>query len=274
MRKFLTNLSIFILVGFSFFYTEKITYMVNNNDSIMIELKQNNYNISPIEPIIKEDTIIPGVNGLKLNVKKSYQKMKKYGAYNENLNQYDIVLPNQTLNKNKNKYIISGNSQKKMVSFLFIIEENSKLEKVLNILEKNNIKSTFFIDGKWLEQNGSYLYKLKNHIVGNNALENDTDFIWVNTTIANILNQTTNYCIFLKKSEEKLNMCYLQNNYSILPNIVIKNDLYQETKENVKSGSLILINITQNIIDELNTTIIYLKSKGYTIIDLKTHLES
>ena len=274
MKKFLQNIGVFILVGFSFFYTEKITYVINDKDDIMVKLKEKDYNIQPIEPIILEDTIIPGLGGKKINIKKSYQKMKQYGMYNENLIQYSTTLPNQMLEENKDKYIISGNSKKNMISLMFYLDENSKLDMILNILEKNNLKGTFFINEKWLETNGNEIYKLKNHTVGNGSREyGSSDFIWINTTIQNLLNKSDNYCYFIEKNKEQQKSCYIQNNYSIIPNIVVEKDLYQDVVTNVQSGNLILINVNQNIINELNNTIIYLKSKGYILVDLKTHLE-
>ena len=194
--------------------------------------------------------------------------MKKYGVYNDNLIDYELIKPQKLA---KDKYIISGNAKKNMVSLMF--KANEYFDEIINVLNSHNIKGTFFIDEIWLQQNGEDIYKLKNHTVGNGVEKIDSNFIWVNTTVLNILNQSNNYCYFKEKNKERLDNCYIQNNYSIIPTVINKN-LYQEIIKNVKAGSLILIDINRINIKELNNAIKYLKNKGYILVDLQTHLES
>ena len=99
------------LVCFSFFYTNEISNVIKENDDLLIQIKDNEnlYNVKAIDAVILDDTIIPGVSGKKVSVDKSYNNMKKYNTFNENLLVYDKVKPNVSVNKVYDKYIISGN---------------------------------------------------------------------------------------------------------------------------------------------------------------------
>jgi len=69
-----------LLVG-SFIYNEKVGLVSKLNDDLLTEIKekQNDYIEKPIEAIIKNDTIIPGINGKIMDIKKTYTKMKQIG---------------------------------------------------------------------------------------------------------------------------------------------------------------------------------------------------
>ena len=115
MKKILPLLIIII----SFIYTKSLVSVVKNYDDIMIKIKQekNKYYIKPIEAIIKNDTIIPGIKGKEVDINKTYSKMKRYGKYEESL----IVLKDIEVKNHidKDKYIISGNKNKNMVTLIF-----------------------------------------------------------------------------------------------------------------------------------------------------------
>ena len=73
--------------------THKTINFLKQKDKIMISLKniQNNYYNKPIEPIIKDNTFIPGLNGFKINIDKSYNRLKKVGSFNKQLLVYDTI---------------------------------------------------------------------------------------------------------------------------------------------------------------------------------------
>lgn len=115
MKKILPLLIIII----SFIYTKSLVSVVKNYDDIMIKIKQekHKYYIKPIEAIIENDTIIPGIKGKEVDINKTYSKMKRYGKYEESL----IVLKDIEVKNHidKDKYIISGNKNKNMVTLIF-----------------------------------------------------------------------------------------------------------------------------------------------------------
>ena len=243
--------------------------VIKEQDEIMVEIKkqQVNYNKDLIEPIIDNDTIIPGINGLKVNINKSYNNMKKIGIFNSNYFIYDVIKPKESI-KNKDKYIISGNKKINKVSLLFIIDDLDNINKILRILEKENIKSDFFITNDFINKNINIVNYLKNNDYNINYYGDykSSDFITSNTIIKNNFKQKNNYCYLENKNKEYLDICKMNNNYTIIPSIIVKNNMYSRIKKEIKNGSL--ISIYSSNINELELTIKYVKSKGFDIVKL------
>ena len=124
MKKFFEYIGMISLACFSFFFTEKTVNVVKEADNIMIEIKKavEMNKTESIDAIIKEDTIIPGIYGKVVDEEKSYQKMKRVGSYQENLLVYKQQKPNIQLKNQYDKYIISGNPKKNMVSLIFLVK--------------------------------------------------------------------------------------------------------------------------------------------------------
>ena len=76
--KLFRNLGIVAIAIFSFFYTEKIAnYMLLNNELYQeIEKEKASYEIKSVNAVIDGEYIVPGLNGLAVNVKDSYYNMK------------------------------------------------------------------------------------------------------------------------------------------------------------------------------------------------------
>jgi len=145
---------------FSFYYTEKIALLMRQKDPIYetIEDVVSTSNTNYVNAIIDDKTIIPGMNGLAVNVDKSFQKMKSFGAFNKYYLIFDQVKPEISLEDHKDKMITNGNSKKRMVSF--ILEEN---ENIAKYLKENNIEVLTIKD---------IGINLKPEETGKNAIEN------------------------------------------------------------------------------------------------------
>ena len=133
MNKYIKVCSIIVLMIFSFYYTEKVAIYVQNNTPLkkeIISYKDSN-TVKYVNAEVVGDYIVPGINGLSVNVNKSYNKMKSYNIFNENYLVYDQVKPQISLSNFKDKIIHKGNSQKNGVSILI----NSSNE----YFNKNNI---------------------------------------------------------------------------------------------------------------------------------------
>ena len=142
-------LIVIFLTIFSFYYTNKTIDIIRETDPIMKEIKKSNnkYYKKAMNAKVVNNTIIPGINGKKIDYKKSYRKMKKYGNYNEVLTVFKETKPNISINNIYDKYITVGNNEKKSVSLVFKIENNTDIENIKNInniLVNKNIKSTIF----------------------------------------------------------------------------------------------------------------------------------
>ena len=275
MRKFFEALGLISLICFSFYATNQTALVIKETDEIMKTIKNQKEieETNIIEPIVTEDSIIPGLSGKEIDVTKSYQSMKRYGYYDQKMLIYKSILPNQLLNKNHDKYIISGNNKKKMVSLVFVIKKDNNINKLVSILEEKNIKATFFLDSNFVESDNNSLLQLskKGHLIGNGSNNYDytsPDFLWLNTIIKKIAKQKNGYCYTENKNEQTLNSCSLNKNHTIIPSIIAKGKYYDEIKTKLTNGSIISLDITSSLETELPIIINYIESKGLNIVTL------
>ena len=129
-----------------------------------------------IEPIdAKIDRVwkaIPGYNGLRINIKASYKKMKANGEFDKNKIVYEEIPPNIHLEDLESEPIYRGNPQKPMVAFLINVAwGNEYIPEILKVLNEHQIKATFFFDGSWVKKNPDLAKMIKEagHEIGNHA---------------------------------------------------------------------------------------------------------
>lgn len=254
------------LICFTFFYTEKIITVSTNQDEIMIKLKEirTTNKIEPIDAIIKDDTIIPGKTGKSINLDKSYKEMKKIGYFEESLIQYETIYPTTSIYNNYNKYLISGNPYYKNISLIYIINNDKTIDNILTTISYKNIPISFFIDSTYLNNHLDIIKKLNKYEIytyGNNGSYTKDNLIITNNIINNKSNNNSIYCLFLKKETNSLNNCANNKMLSIIPSI---NGTYNDIKNNLQNGSIILINNTK----ELSSIIDYIQNKGYHLTSL------
>ncbi len=258
------------LVCFSFFYTNEISNVIKENDDLLIQIKDNEnlYNVKAIDAVILDDTIIPGISGRKVSVDKSYNNMKKYNTFNENLLVYDKVKPNVSVNKVYDKYIISGNKSITNITLTFVLYPDSNIDNIINILNKNEIKATFFVDMDYFDSNNeiiSYLIK-NNHTIGFlNSSKGNINYM--SAVVSKINNQKYLFCFNNLKNSEFLKICSLNNNYSISSNVIDK-DYYINVKKNLTNGSILTFKVSSKLDNELGLIINYVKQKGFKIINM------
>ena len=154
MKKIKYLIFIFFLV-FSFYFTDKVMIYIDSKNPIMQKITSvmNDYYISPVDAIIYNDTIIPGINGKEVNKQASLIKMEEFGAFNDTYLIYNKVKPNISLDDYKDKVIIRGNPSKRSIAL--ILEENSNLEEYL--LNKNIKYSIIATLNTTLSQNKDYI---------------------------------------------------------------------------------------------------------------------
>lgn len=262
MKKIFNIFSIICLIIVSFVYTEKSMMVVREYDSIMIKIKEQK-DIEAIKPKIIDDTIRPGILEKKINIKKSYKKMKQYGFYNKELLVYDVIDSNESLNNNLDKYIIGGNRSKNIISLIFKLNWNSNIDELMKILDKYDIKGNFVVDSNWVNKI-DYLIKEKH-----NLLSNDIE---INKIIKNVYNQKKQYCYTEKKDEKIILECSNKKYHTILP-IKINNNLLIETNKNLVSGNILSYEVNNKLINELENIINSIQNKKFTITNLIEHLE-
>lgn len=262
--KIIKYLGLFLLICFTFFYTEKVVNVINNNDELMIDIKDRaiNYEIEAIDAVIDNDTIIPGKYGKVVNIDKSYYNMKSSKVFNDKLLFYDIVKPNISLKDNNDKYIIGGNPKFKNVSLIYIL--NNNIESNINLINSINYRINIFLNYEFMLKNINMLNSLNNHDIynyGNDGIYTEDNVIMGNNIINNRTNNRSIYCLARTRNDNTINMCSKNRMYTIIPSI---DRNYSDIKSNIKNGSIIMI----NNIKELDVIVNYINSKGYNIVSL------
>ncbi len=280
MKKFFQMVGILTLMVGSFIYTEKVGTTAKLTDTLLTEIKskKDGYKENAIEPIINEDTIIPGINGKEVDVNKSYEAMSKIGYFNDKLLVYKPLKVENTLDKNKDKYVINGNNTKMDVTLLFKVGNNNDITNIIKLLEVKKVKATFFIESKYLEKHHNQIIKLvqNGHTIGNlsnNEDYEDSDFIWMKTIITNIGPQIYNYCYTEKPNKKILKICSIQNSITIMPQIIIKNKPYLNIKKQILPGSIISLDANSELNSQIEVILNYITSKGYNIKSLEELLK-
>lgn len=276
MKKIFQIIGLISLTCFSFFMTEKTALVVSDMDEIMIKIKEESdkYKTDFIDAVIEDNKIISGVNGKKVNINKSYKNMKINGFYHENLYVYDYTKPKISIIDNKDKYIIKGNPNKRMVSLIFKVSMNDDIDSILSIINNYNIKCTFFVEELWFENNKDKAKEIikDGHNIG--ILTNDyttSNFELINITLKD-MNHKNNYCYQEEENKANIDMCKLKGNYTIMPTLISLKTPLVDIKSKIESGSLLSLKINSQVKKELSTIIIYIKSKGYKITNLDENI--
>ena len=221
IKKFFKYLAIISICLFSFYYTDQISQKVKSNNPIYKQIlnEQDNYKENSINCTILEDnTIIPGLYGKEINVDKSFQKMTKLDIFNEDYIVYNYIEPTLSLNDNKDKIIIRGNSKRKSVSLIFY-QDNSIIDKITNI----NI--TVLINEE--------KYNKKYEMINNS--NNDTT--------------SNNIEKYLTKNKINKKICVIKNNnisncedkYKVKPSLILNHSNISQYINKINSGEIILL---------------------------------
>lgn len=260
------------LICFSFFYTDKVINVVNEQDPIMIELNNvfNRYKIDGVDGYIDNDTIVPGLRGKEIDIDKSYKEMREVGKYSEMLLVYKDVDINNKLIDNYDKYVIKGNSLKKQVSLVVIIDNINSFNLIKDI---DYVSLNLFVDYNILSKNISSFKKNNFNIYnyGDNGLYTDSVVKYSNNLINNNYNSSL-YCLAKYKDKDIIDVCSSNKMNTIFVD-VISNNLYNYVRYNIKSGSIVLFNINNKNVSELKIVSDFINSKGLKIVSLEKLLK-
>lgn len=233
-----------ILFIFSLIYLNNAIIFIQENDKLMniIKEKKDLYYQKPINAVITNNIIIPGLKGKEINIKKSYQRMKKINNFQESLLTFNEILPTKSINNNYDKVIISGNPNIKQVSIILNISDEYLLNSINKILKSNNVYANI------LENSN---YSLTNTNFQNSISDNYLPF--------------TNYCLTNKIEIEK--NCEINHKYTLL-GYNIPSPFLSNTKSILKNGLILQYEFNKNNYHDLNLIIKYLKNNEYQIVSL------
>jgi hypothetical protein len=280
LKKSFQIIGLTLLIGFSFFYTEKVAMIVRDQDPLMIKIQEyeEKFNKESVNAILLEDSIIPGINACVVDTNSSYTNMKRIGSYNANMIEYKEIKPKLSLDNIYDKYIIMGNKNNFEVALVFKINVSRYIFDILNLLSKKTIKASFFIDGKLIEKELKYIYDIinKNHEIYNLGYDGKYDkdlLVWTNNMIENMSYNMSKYCLVTTDNQKVMDVCSNNKMYTIKSDIVID---YSKTlnlvKNEIKKGSIIVFDVNDKTIDELSKVLLFLNGKGFSYNLLSDHL--
>ena len=269
MKKFMQIVIISLFTCFSFYYTEKVVEFSKNQDPIMEKIKSLDRDISPVNGILSSDTMLVGKSGISVDVDNSYEQMKRVNEYNENLLEFISVKPSILKGNNLDKFIVGANTDDKKLSLVFSFDNFDFLEEVVYVLDINDVSSTFFIDGKFFESNYLKIKNLVNDkisfgLYGYDKKYNGSSIRYVKSLIGNGFSYS-DYCLYV--NDEFFKACIGSRINTIKP-YVIKNNVFNYFVNNKINGYIYMVKVNDENIKELNSSIMYLKQKGYKILSL------
>ena len=231
------------------YYLQKIkierieTALTDTERRVWELLKQNPfYNKDYVNAIITENVMIPGISGKKINLDKSFNKMKKINKFNESLLIYDYIKPLISIKDNYNKIIVSGNKNINNVSIILNIHDKELFALLNKILINNNVKANLLV---------------------NNVINiNKTNFT---NTVSYNYSDNIDYCITEGLSINK--DCIINNRYTILVKF-INNYHLTNTKNIINNGSILLYSFNKSNYNDLNIVIKYIRNNNYNIVSI------
>ena len=200
--------------------------------------------------------------------------MKRIKEYSDNFLEYTNITPTISKEKNYDKLIIGNITKERKISLIFNTNDINSIKQIAYILKENNACATFYIDGKIVNENITELKKIfqDNTYIGLYSYNNIFNIVSTKY-IKNLLSKNfnySNYCLY--KDEKFLKACQYFRINTIKPKKIEKN-LYNYIKKDKKRGLIYEIEVNDNNIKQLNSTLIYLKQKGYQIISLDSLLK-
>lgn len=258
MKTYLKYLLVIFFTIFSFYYTDKVIELSEYNNTILasIETYSQENDRDCLEGYINEDGIVLGLSGLKVNKNKSYSNMKGIG-FKEDLIEYKENKCILNKEDNLDKYIISGNKVDKNISLVIDLDSLNYYEDMILIAEKENIELnllTNYNNYDNLKYTNNILYKTNTNDISN-FKKKVNNFYCVKTSDFDLLE----YC-----KKEKINSIKMIN--------YISSDLLINVKRMLDNGNIIFIKETNYNLKELLSTIKYIKSRGYNIVNIDTLL--
>lgn len=144
----------------------------NNDLRLRIETAAAKLNAPPVDAVVDRVwKAIPGYNGLEIDVESTYRNALL--APKEPIKfVYRQIEPKVSLNELGAEPIYRGNPAKPMVSLMINVAwGNQYIVPMLDILDEEKVKVTFFLDGSWLSKNPELVAEMlkRGHEMENHA---------------------------------------------------------------------------------------------------------
>lgn len=212
------------------------------------------YNISPIDAIITNNTVIPGTSGLNINLNKSYQKMKKLGNFDESLLVYDEILPHLSYKNYYDKIIVSNNQNNK-ISLVFSINDFDVYQEIVSVLKNYNLKGNYYFQNSFFSNNIEKISQINDTVLVNNL-----------TNLRNYQN-IVDYCLVYEITGQI--PCQKNEKYTLLSGYNITNYHLTYTKNNYTNSNIITYTFNKKNIKDLDLVINYLLNNNINIVSIE-----
>ena len=260
MKNYYKYFLICLFALFSFNYINKIIELSEKNNVLLVSINDyaNKYDYKCREGSISEDGIILGLAGMSVNKDRSYNNMKG-SIFNERLIEFD---KNECiLNKENNldKYIIRGNEYLNNISLVIDVDSGKYFNKMIKVGNNNNVEINLLMNHNTLYNK---LNDIDNHsnILFKGKSKNELD---------NFINLLHNEFYCVKNNDyDVIEICKDKKINSIRMINYIESDLLSNTKKILDKGLIIFIKETNSNLNELSSTIKYIKSRGYNIVSI------
>ncbi|GGE46143.1 hypothetical protein GCM10011391_26180 [Pullulanibacillus camelliae] len=247
------------------------------------------HNIKPINA--RTDSVwkaIPGYNGLQVNVKASYEKLKSSGHFNSQKLIYEETAPRVHLEDIQPAPIYKGNPEKPMVALVFDVASGGEyIPKILEILNQAELSSTFFLDAEWVKAHSNLALMIsdENHEIGNFGME-QKDLTELSNTQATKQLENANKIIEALLNvkprwltppmghydEQVLAVSHALHMITALWTFdggalsqETPSSITRQVSEKVEAGSIIRLTPSQSEVEALPTIIETIKNKGYQL---------
>ena len=221
MKKVFKYVSMVILVIFSFYYTNMVSNIYIDKSSLMLQINRQKaiLETKSVNAIITDNYIIPGLNGLIIDSKSSYNAMKEHNTFDVNLIVLKEIIPKNSYNDHLDLIINKGNYLKKGVS---IIINNNK--NIVKYALDNSIKINVLVD--------------KNSIMkSNDVLQINNDYLHYEE-VDKILDKEKinfNICII---NDNNYDTCKSYGKYLVKPSIILNNN---SINQSLSAGDIIYL---------------------------------
>ncbi|WP_066301657.1 polysaccharide deacetylase family protein [Bacillus sp. FJAT-29937] len=264
---------------------------INEENQLYREIKMysDQHNIKPIDARV--DRIwkaIPGYNGLSVDIEASYKKMKASGVFNKNDIVFKEISPNVHLDSLGPHPIYRGNPEKPMVAFLINVAwGNEYIPGMLDVLNKHQIKTTFFFDGSWVKKNPGLAKSIKDagHEIGNHAYSHpnlqqrsEAETVMELKKTNDVIRETLGITpVWFAPPSGSFNQVTIQvakrlNMKTILWTVDTvdwkkppASEMVRRVVSKVENGTMILMHPTKPTAEGLETMITEIKAKGYKL---------
>lgn len=250
--------------------------------------------LNPVEAIYDSESnhIIPELWGYKVNLHETVEKVMSASRDEYVLPVYEVVLPDITLEDYPSAIVSRGNPRKKQIALMINVAWGTQyLLPMLEILDAEEAFGTFFVVGKWAEQNESLLKEIdaRGHLLGNHGHTDSVVYTELSSEeIAAGLKEVNNF-IFVatgqwpryftphkgEYNELVLEVVSRQGMRTVLWSIDTvdwNNPGVEKMKvkilDNLHEGAIVLMHPTEDTVILLKEIIPVIKMKGYSIVTI------